>query len=461
MKCIILAGGSGERLWPLSRALRPKSLLEIYKGKTLLQNIFETALSVSTVKNIVTVTNIRQETETRLQLKAMCPKPVIISEPMVKNTAPAIASALIYLAGKRDEVVVILPCDFVVEDKDAFTETLNKAKLCAKEGYIVTLGVKPTYPEMGFGYIKFGEELKNGNKVDKFVEKPSAEKAETFIKEGNCYWNTGVIVSKLSVLQKTMEKYAPSVSYGFEKNMFDEHNKIKYEYYENIHSISIDYALLEKADNIAVVELDSEWNDIGSWVALYNNGEKEEKGNVVHGNVILDKVKNSFVYSSKELVAVSGMEDTIVVETEDALLVCDKNRAGEINKIVKALKNQKNEITNTHKTVFRPWGFYTCLNGGEGWLSKIITVSAGHKLSLQSHNHRSEHWVVLEGTATVILDGETHVLSKCQSIDIPLMAKHSLQNHTKEVLKILEVQKGDYISEDDIIRYEDVYGRVN
>ena len=461
MKCIILAGGSGERLWPLSRALRPKFLLEIYKGKTLLQNIFETALSVSTVKNIVTVTNIRQETETRLQLKEMCSKPVIISEPMVKNTAPAISAALTYLSGKRDEVVVILPCDFVVEDKDAFVETLNKAKLCAKDGYIVTIGVKPTYPETGFGYIKVGDALKTGNKVEKFVEKPSMEKAQTYVEEGNCFWNTGVIVSKLSLLQKTMEKYASSSSYGFDKDMFDENNKIKYEYYENIHNISIDYALLEKADNIAVVELEAEWTDIGSWVALYNNGEKDSKANVVHGNVILDKVKNSFVYSSKELVAVSGKEDTIVVETEDAVLVCDKNRAGEINKIVQALKTQKNEITNTHKTVFRPWGFYTCLNGGDGWLSKIITVSAGHKLSLQSHNHRSEHWVVLEGTATVILDGETHVLSKCQSIDIPLMAKHSLQNHTKDVLKILEVQKGDYISEDDIIRYEDVYGRVN
>ena len=243
--------------------------------------------------------------------------------------------------------------------------------------------------------------------------------------------------------------------------MFDDNNKIKYEYYENISKISIDYAVLEKANNVAVVELETQWNDLGSWSALYSNGEKDAKNNVTHGNVILDKVKNSFVYSSKELVAVSGVENTIVVETEDALLVCDKSRASEINKIVQTLKNQKNEITNTHKTVFRPWGFYTCLNGGDGWLSKIITVSAGHKLSLQSHNHRSEHWVVLEGTATVILDDEIHELSKCQSIDIPLKAKHSLQNHTNEILKILEVQKGDYISEDDIIRYEDIYGRVN
>ena len=461
MKCIILAGGSGERLWPLSRALRPKFLLEIYKDKTLLQNIFDIALSFSSAKNIVTVTNIRQVTETKLQLKEYCKNPVIISEPMIKNTAPAIASALTYLESAKDDIVVALPCDFVIEDKDAFVETLEKAKTIAKSGYITTLGVTPTNPEVGFGYIKIGEKLKQANKVAEFVEKPSLKDAQEFIKSKDYFWNTGVIVSKISVLKSAIEKYAPDVCTNFEKQMFDDNNKIKYEYYENISKISIDYAVLEKANNVAVVELKTQWNDLGSWSALYNNSEKDSKNNVVHGNVILDKTKNSFVYSSKELVAVSGVQDTIVVETEDALLVCDKSRASEINKIVQTLKNQKNEITNTHKTVFRPWGFYTCLNGGDGWLSKIITVSAGHKLSLQSHNHRSEHWVVLEGTATVILEDEIHELSKCQSIDIPLKAKHSLQNHTNEILKILEVQKGDYISEDDIIRYEDIYGRVN
>ena len=461
MKCIILAGGSGERLWPLSRALRPKFLLEIYKDKTLLQNIYDIAMSFSSAKNIVTVTNIRQETETRLQLKEQCKLPIVISEPMTKNTAPAIASAITYLETKKDDIVVVLPCDFVIEDKNAFIETLERAKTAAKAGYITTIGVKPTNPEVGFGYIKLGEKIKQSNKVAEFVEKPLLKDAQAFIQSEEYFWNTGVIVSKISVLKASIEKYAPDVCVGFDKEMFDNNNKIKYEYYEKLPTISIDYAVLEKADNVAVVELKAKWNDLGSWSALYNNSEKDTKNNVTHGNVILDKVKNSFVYSSKELVAVSGVEDTIVVETEDALLVCDKSRAGEINKIVQALKSQKNEITNTHKTVFRPWGFYTCLNGGDGWLSKIITVSAGHKLSLQSHNHRSEHWVVLEGTATVILDGEVHELSKCQSIDIPLKAKHSLQNHTNETLKILEVQKGDYISEDDIIRYEDIYGRVN
>lgn len=461
MKCIILAGGSGERLWPMSRTLSPKSLLNLYGEKTLLQNTFEFALEIAPAKNIVTVTNIRQETDTKIQLKELSKNPVVIAEPMAKNTAPAVATALTYLQGKKDDVVVILPCDFIVKDKAVFLETIEKAKLCAKDGYITAVGVKPSYPETGFGYIKAGEKIKNGLKIEKFIEKPEKELVESFLEEDNYFWNCGIFVSKISVLLRAFEKYSPSVCYGFNKEMFDENNKVKFEYYENIQKISFDYAVMEKAQNTAFVELKTEWNDGGSWQAVYNNSEKDSKGNAVHGNVILDKVKDSLVYSSKELVAVSGKNDVIVVETEDAVLVADKNRTSEINKLVKKLKSENNELTETHKTVFRPWGFYTCLNGGEGWLSKIITVSPGHKLSLQSHNHRSEHWVVLEGTATVLLDGEVHTLEKRQSIDIPLMAKHSLQNHTKEILKILEVQKGDYISEDDIIRYEDVYGRVN
>ncbi len=460
MKCIILAGGAGERLWPISRALCPKSLLNLYGQKTLLQNTFELALEIVPAKSVVTVANIRQETDTRIQLKELHKSPVVISEPMSKNTAPAIASALNFLQGKKDEVVVILPCDFIVEDKNALFEAIEKAKLCAKDGYITAIGVKPSYAETGFGYIKAGEKIKNGYRIEKFVEKPSYEDASSFIEDDNYFWNCGIFVSKLSVLLRAFEKYSPSVCYGFNKDMFDENNKIKYEYYESIQDISIDCAVMEKAQNLAFVELKTTWNDIGSWQAIYNNGEKDAKGNVVHGNVLVEKVKNSLVYSSKELVTVSGVDDLIVIETEDAVLVADKKRTSEISKIVKKLKSENQELTQTHKTVFRPWGFYTCLSGGDGWLSKIITVSPGHKLSLQSHNHRSEHWVVLEGTATVLLDEETHTLEKRQSIDIPLMAKHSLQNHTKEILKILEVQKGDYISEDDIIRYEDIYGRV-
>ncbi len=460
MKVIILIGGSGERLWPISRELYPKSLLRLYGEKTLLQNTYEMALEMVHPKNIISMTNVRQTTDVNLQLKKIYNNPIIISEPMAKNTAPAVASALTYIKNKRDEIVVILPVDFSVDDKEEFLSAINKAKILANNGYIAAIGVRPLYSETGYGYIKAGSCYKTGRKIEKFIEKPSIENANKFIEDKDYFWNCGIYVAKISVLIEAFQKYAPEIIANMNKEMFDENNKIEYINYEKIPSISIDYAIIEKSDNLAVVELNAKWQDYGSWQAIYNNEMKDKKGNVVHGNVLLDNVKDSFVYSSKELVAVSGMNNIVVIETEDAILVCNKDKAANIDSIVKKLKKKKSETTQLHKTVFRPWGYYTCLNGGQGWLTKIINVSPGHKLSLQSHNHRSEHWVVLEGSATVILDGEKHVLQKRQSINIPVKAKHSLQNLTRQTLKILEVQKGEYISEDDIIRYEDMYGRV-
>lgn len=461
MKCIILAGGSGERLWPLSRTLLPKSSLAFFDDKTLLQNTYETVCNLTQSKNILIVTNILQEAEFKSQLAKYNKSPLIISEPMSKNTMSAVVSGLCFLENeKRDEVVVILPADFYIENKEIFKETIQKAKNIANTGKIVAIGTKPTYPEEGFGYIKKGEKIKSGFIVETFKEKPNSEKAKNFLESGDYFWNCGIYVSKISVLKETIKKYAPEFLKNFSKEIFDNNNKIKYRYYENLPSLSIDYALIEKCDNLAVMELKTQWSDVGSWLAIYNNSKKDKNGNVIKGNVITDNVKNSYIYSSKELVAVCDIKDTIVVETEDAVLICDKNKSRKINKIVSTLKNINNETTYSHKTVFRPWGFYTCLNEGKGWLTKIITVSPGHKLSLQSHNHRSEHWVVLQGVATIILEDEVHTLQKGRSIDIPLKAKHSLQNHTNEILKIMEVQKGDYINENDIIRYEDAYGRV-
>ncbi len=460
MKCIILAGGSGERLWPISRELYPKSLIKFFEGTSLVQNAYKIASSVTSEKNILTITNIRQLNDTVLQLKQINSKPIVISEPISKNTAPAVASALTYLQSEKDDVVLILPVDFAIKDINGFISTVEKAKKLVKKGYIVSFGVKPSYSETGFGYIKTGEDLSFGKKVEKFIEKPQKSDVSKFINQKDFYWNTGIYMGKLSALMNAYQTHAQAECSGFSKEMFDENNKIKYEYYEKLPNRSIDYALIEKIENLAVVEMETDWFDYGNWQALYNNSEKDSKGNVITGNIIADKVKNSFIHSSKELVAASNIKNTIVIETEDALLVCDKSRAADINKLVDKLKSNNDETTLARKTMFRPWGYYTCMNAGDGWLTKIISVFPGHKLSLQSHNHRSEHWVVLEGTATVILENEVHTLNKRQSIDIPVNAKHSLQNHTSEPLKILEVQKGDYISEDDIIRYEDIYGRV-
>lgn len=460
MKCIILAGGSGERLWPISRELYPKSLINFFGENSLVQNVYNIAASITSEKNILTITNIRQLNDTLQQLKKINTNPTVIAEPMSKNTAPAVASAITYLQGTKDEMLLILPVDFSIDNIDGFVSTIEKAKKLAKKDYIVSFGIKPAFAEDGFGYIKTGNDLLSGKKVEKFIEKPDKSEVAKYIKNKDFYWNSGIYLGKLSVFMDAYKKYASNEYRNFSKEMFDENNKIKYEYYEKVPNISIDYALMEKIDNLAFIEMETAWFDYGNWQTLYNNSEKDSKGNVITGNVITDKIKNCFVHSSKELVAVSSIKNTIVVETEDALLVCDKSRASDINKLVKKLKENNDETTLARKTMFRPWGYYTCMNGGDGWLTKIISVSPGHKLSLQSHNYRSEHWVVLEGTATVLLEDEVHTLNKRQSIDIPVKAKHSLQNHTQEPLKILEVQKGDYISEDDIIRYEDMYGRV-
>ena len=267
-------------------------------------------------------------------------------------------------------------------------------------------------------------------------------------------------MGKISTFMQEFETYAEDIYTNLRDLDFSKEPKIKYGIYENMPSISIDYAIMEKSQKIALVELQSDWNDLGSWQSLYNVKEKDENNNVLTGKVVVDNVKNSFIYSQKEIVAVSGLENIILVETEDAIMACKLDESQNVKKLYEKLKAKESDTTKLHKTVFRPWGYYTCLNSGEGYLTKTICVMPKQKLSIQSHSHRSEHWVVLEGRALVILDGKENYLEAGDSIDIPLQAKHSLQNPYDNELKIIEVQKGDYISEDDIIRYEDCYGRV-
>ena len=460
---IILAGGSGSRLWPLSRELYPKQLLKLDGDKSLLQETFMRLNSLIPAEKIISVTNIKHANDVKFQLSQISKDAKIISEPMAKNTAPAIACTLEYIRqnSSEDEIVIIVPSDSLIKRTEAFINTLKSGMEAAEKGYIVTFGIKPSYPETGYGYIKAGEKFAGCLKVEKFVEKPDREKAVQYLADGSYYWNGGMFMAKVSVLLEEFKNHATDIYNNLSLLDFSQSSNIKYGVYENMPSVSIDYAVMEKSGKIAITELLSDWSDVGSWQALYDISEKDKNNNYLVGNVIAENVKNSMIYADKKLVTATDLENVIIVETEDAVMACKKDASQNVKKIYEKLKSTGNSAHLVHKTVFRPWGWYTCLSEGEGYLTKIICVLPKQKLSIQSHNHRSEHWVVLEGKAKVILDNTENYLEPGQSIDIPLKAVHSLQNPYDKDLKIIEVQKGDYISEDDIIRYEDMYGRIS
>lgn len=457
---IILAGGSGSRLWPLSRELYPKQLLNLNSDKSLLQSTYERLKNCAS--EIVSITNTKHSSNVRMQLSELCNNPVVLSEPVAKNTAPAIVLATKYIMQKSnsDPVIIVVPSDHLIEDNEKFLSTVKKGEKLAEDGYIVTFGIEPNYPETGYGYINTAEKLQDGYKVKEFVEKPDCETAKKYLQAGTYFWNSGIFMFKASTLFEEAYKHAPEIAKLSELFDFNKKDEIPFIDFEKMPSISIDYAIMEKSDRIALVKLESDWNDLGSWQSIYDVSPKDANGNVFVGHVLDENSKNSFVYSSSKLVATIGLEDTVIVETEDAILACKKDKTQNVKHIYETLKKQNDNTHLVHKTVYRPWGFYTVLAQGQGFMTKIIHVNPAQKLSVQSHNFRSEHWVVLSGTAKVVLEGKELILSPGHSIDIPLKAIHSLQNPYKEDLEIIEVQKGDPLIEEDIIRYEDMYGRV-
>lgn len=452
---VILAGGSGSRLWPLSRELYPKQLLNLYSTESLLQSTFERLNRFIPANNIISVTNTKHSSNVKMQLGQLSEQSIILSEPISKNTAPAIALSVKYIIenSDNDETILVVPSDLLIENNELFEKSIKKAQEFVNQGFIVTFGVKPTYPETGFGYIK----SYNG-KVVQFSEKPNKETAEKYMQAGSYFWNSGIFMFNVSTIIKELEKHCPEIS-AIIKNL-NCSGDISFTEFDKMPNISIDYALMEKSDNIAMVELESDWKDLGSWQSIYEVSPKDNNGNVFVGHVLDRDSKDSFVYSSSKLVATIGLEDTVVIETEDAILACKKDKTQDVKQIYETLKQQHDDTQKVHKTVYRPWGFYTVIAEGKGFQTKIIHVNKGQKLSVQSHNHRSEHWVVLSGMAKVVLEGQDHILSPGHSIDIDVRAIHSLQNPFDEDLEIIEVQKGEILSEDDIIRYEDMYGRV-
>ncbi len=460
---LILAGGSGSRLWPLSRELYPKQLLNIQNTESLLQSTFERLTDIIPQKNIISMTGVKHFSNVKYQLSKITENPVVLSEPISKNTAPAIALAAQYISIKsnNDPVILVVPSDHMIKDIKAFSKTVLEGEKIANQGYIVTFGIKPSYPETGYGYINVTKlKIENGLKVNKFVEKPNEELAKKYIADGDYYWNSGIFMFKASVMLNELKKCCNDI-YSLLNNFdFTKSDEIPYIEFDKMPSISIDYAVMEKSDKIALVKLESDWNDLGSWKSIYDVSTKDTDGNVKVGHILDEGSKNSLMYSSSKLVATIGLEDTVIVETEDAILACKSDRTQDVKKIFDTLKKQNDNTHLVHKTVYRPWGYYTVLAEGKGFLTKMIQVNPGQKLSVQSHNHRSEHWVVLEGMAKVLLEGKEHILSPGHSIDIDIKEIHSLQNPYEDVLKIIEVQKGDLLIEEDIVRYEDMYGRV-
>ena len=429
---IILAGGSGSRLWPISRELYPKQLLNLNSDKSLLQATFERLKTFIPEQYIINITNTKHSSNVRIQLSELTKSPVILSEPVAKNTAPAIAACTKYIiqTTNSDPIILVAPSDQIINNIEKFQDSVKKGEKLAQEGYLVTFGIEPTYPETGFGYINTGDKIAEGFKVKEFVEKPELEIAKKFINEGTYFWNSGIFMFKASTFLQEAEKHAPNIMQIINEIDFSKSNEIPFVTFDKMPNISFDYAVMEKSDNIALVKLESDWVDLGSWNSIYDISNKDKDGNVFVGHVLDKNSKNSFVYASSKLVATIGLEDMI----DNTHLI--------------------------HKTVYRPWGFYTVIAQGKGFMTKIIHVNPRQKLSLQSHNFRSEHWVVLTGKAKVILEGQDLILSPGHSIDIPLKAIHSLQNPFEEDLEVIEVQKGDPLIEEDIIRYEDIYGRV-
>ncbi|MGN0018586.1 MAG: mannose-1-phosphate guanylyltransferase/mannose-6-phosphate isomerase [Candidatus Gastranaerophilaceae bacterium] len=464
MYSLILAGGSGSRLWPLSRELYPKQLLNLNMEQSLLQSTFQRLACFTPSENIISITNAKHVSNVKYQLQDMCKKPVVLAEPVGKNTAPAIAVAAKYIktvSKEDDPVILVVPSDHLIKNLAAFKTTVMRGEKLAKEGYIVTFGIQPSYPETGYGYINVeNEKLLDGYKVKQFVEKPDAVTAQKYINEGSYYWNSGIFMFKVSTFMNELQNANKEIFENLDEFDFSKSSEIPYVNFNKMPSISVDYAVMEKSNKIALVKLESDWNDLGSWQAIYDVSEKDSNGNVFVGNILDEGSKNSFAYSSSKLVSTIGLEDTVVVETEDAILVCKTDNTQNVKLIYERLKKINDDTHKVHKTVYRPWGFYTVIASGDGYLTKKIHVNPHQKLSLQSHNHRAEHWVVALGVATVRKGDETLELQVGQSVDIAIGEKHSLQNLSDNDVEIIELQQGSILLEEDIIRYEDMYGRV-
>ena len=464
IKAVVMAGGSGTRLWPLSRAAHPKQFLALNGDDTMLQATFN-RLDGLDIQSSVTICNEEHRFFVAEQLREIDCLGSIILEPFGRNTAPAIALAALLSQESEDPMLLVLAADHVIQNEVEFTKTVMDAIPLAESGKLVTFGIVAHEPNTGYGYIKKGEPQGPGFAVDAFVEKPSIEVAKDYLELGDYFWNSGMFLFKTSRYLEELKKHRPDIYEACQLSMEstsrdNDFLRINELAFDACPSVSIDYAVMEKTDDAVVIPMDAGWSDIGSWSSLWDISDKDDNGNATYGDVMLHESHNCYTRTDGKLVAAIGVDDLVIVSTKDVLMVAHKDSVQDVKIIAQDLKSKSRSEWELHREVYRPWGKYDSIDHAERYQVKRITVKPGGKLSVQMHHHRAEHWVIVSGTARVTNGEKTFLLSENESTYIPVGVIHALENPGRVDLELIEVQSGSYLGENDIVRFSDVYGRT-